>query len=336
MFFWQFSNLISSWIHGHMAFIVIVDAGTGHTMGWSLIGKRSFFVNHLCESIAIGNKFQSEMEVWHWFHWIELRAHKMGWGSISQKIDVWQQFSAKIATCCSAERVSCSKVERSEKVRTELMSEGPSFQLAVYPLPLSTLYQKKLSPQTKEQRLQREFMSEGPSFHLMFTLCHSQCTYSILESVMSLTPHFLHVNKQRSKDYERSWCLNAITSVVVLDANREQRMQTKFIFDIPSFIWLSLTKKEQGARDYKKGWSWSPPALRGRKETRANNNFTQFSGAFLKYMTHSWLVGRYEEMQFCSFTVLHLCTQRFSNTALKFTTHLIHSRKAYIVCINLS
>ena len=184
-------------------------------------------------------------------------------------------------------------------------------------------------------------MSEGPSFHLMFTLCHSQCTFSILESVMSLTPHFLHVNKQRSKDYERSWCLNAITSVVVLDANREQRMQTKFIFDIPSFIWLSLTEKEEGARDYKKGWSWSPPALslklRGRKETRAKNNFTQFSGAFLKYMTHSsWLVGRYEEMQFCSFTVLHLCTQRFSNTALKFTTHLIHSRKAYIVCINLS
>ena len=140
MFFWEFSNLILSWIHSHIAFIVIVDAGTGHTMGQSLIRKRSFFVCGPSYWINCDRKQVSIRNGSMALILIELRAHKMGWCSISQKIDVWQQFSAKIATCCSAERVSCSKVERSEKVRTELMSEEPSFQLTVYPLPLSTLY----------------------------------------------------------------------------------------------------------------------------------------------------------------------------------------------------
>ena len=80
----QFSNLISSWVRGHMAFIVIVDAGTGHTMGWSLIGKKSFFcgpslwINCDRKQVSIRNGSMALIL-------IELRAHKMGWCSISQK-----------------------------------------------------------------------------------------------------------------------------------------------------------------------------------------------------------------------------------------------------------
>ena len=100
-------------------------------------------------------------------------------------------------------------------------------------LPFATfnsLSEKKLSPQTKEQRLRREFMSEGSSFHLMFTLCHSQCTNSILESVMS---HTAFSPRQQTK---------------------EQRLRTELMSRCHHF--RSCTGCEEGTKDANEVYIW--------------------------------------------------------------------------------
>ena len=276
MFFWEFSNLILSWIHSHIAFIVIVDAGTGHTMGWSLIGKKSFFcgpslwINCDRKQVSIRNGSMALIL-------IELRAHKMGWCSISQKKRCMATIFCKNSYLLFSR---ASKLQQGGKEResTNRVDVWGTF-LPTSCLPFATFNSlfsnKKLSPQTKEQKLRREFMSEGPSFHL--------AVYPLSPSV-----HLLYIRK----------CNVPYTALSPRPQTKEQRLRTElmskchhfrsctgceqgtkdanevYIPDIPSVIWLSLTKKEQGARDYKKGWSWSPPALGGRKETGAKNNFT--------------------------------------------------------------
>ena len=162
-----------------MAFIVIVDAG--HTMGQSLIGKRSFFCGPSlwihCDrkQVSIRNGSMALIP-------IESRAHKMGWCTISQKKRCMATIFCKNSHLLFSR---ASKLQQGGKEResTNRVDVWGTF-LPTNCLPFVTFNSllETLSPQTKEQRLRKEFMSEGPSFHL------AGCP-------LSLSVHILYIRK---------------------------------------------------------------------------------------------------------------------------------------------
>ena len=165
MFFWEFSNLILSWIHSHIAFIVIVDAGTGHTMGWSLIGKKSFFcgpslwINCDRKQVSIRNGSMALIL-------IELRAHKMGWCSISQKKRCMATIFCKNSYLLFSR---ASKLQQGGKEResTNRVDVWGTF-LPTSCLPVVTLnsFLEKTFSTNKGVKITNRVDVWGPSFHL--------------------------------------------------------------------------------------------------------------------------------------------------------------------------
>ena len=164
VFFLQFSNLISielnSWPYGiHCHCVCWTHNGLIPNWQKEFFCGPSLRIHCDRKQVSIRNGSMALIP-------IESRAHKMGWCTISQKSRCMATIFCKNSHLLfgRASKLQQGGKERESTNRVDVW--GTFLPASCLPFVTFNSLLETLSPQTKEQRLGKEFMSEGPSFQL--------------------------------------------------------------------------------------------------------------------------------------------------------------------------